>query len=239
MKGLLLFSIVFVLSSNALAQPLISSKNITKQSLSLEFSMSPAFLIEFAYYNNVFKKNDVMLLTTLGSPIFLIKEFDSFRLETGAYTTWWERGNFSLAGGIFTTLATNENISGKFIAWGLEIVMQPGYYDKKWFAALNLVWKQTMATHIKHSEYVKSAFDDRYPADTPPEKMIDGPKDGWYGTPAKRWVSGLIGGYKIRKAITLYLGGGIIYTPNKQDIFLFGDVGLIPFYAQLGIIYHW
>jgi len=102
---------------------------------------------------------------------------------------------------------------------------------------LNLAWRQTLITHIKHSTYARSAFEDRYPASTSYEDMINGPRDGWYRMPAQRWKSGLAADYKICKTIILYGGGGIDYTPNDHDIFMFADVGVIPFYVQLGMLY--
>jgi hypothetical protein len=231
---------IFV-SNGALAQPVAGMKEISRQNISFELSMSPAFLGEFVYHyrlDNIFKDNDVVLHTTLGTPLFLIKELDSFRIGGGASIKYGEWGNFTAVAVISTSLATSENVNGKFIAWGLGFALQPGYYKEKWFIGLNLAGKQSLMTHVKHSNYARSVFEGRYPEGTPPENMIIGPKDGWYRTPAQRWQTGLVAGYKISKSITLYGGGGIDYTPNEHGIFMFADVGIIPFYGQIGVVYH-
>lgn len=236
----ILLLMVFM-SDVVIAQPFVGLKEIPKQSISFELSISPAFLGGFTYYyrmDSFFKNKDVVLHATLVSPIFLIKEVDSFRFGSGASVKYGEWGNFAVVAGTAIYFATNKNVNGNFVAWGLEFDFQPGYFKEKWFISLNLSWKQTLMTHIKHSQYARSAFEDRYPEGISLESTINGPRDGWYRTPAQHWKTGLIAGYRISKSVTLYGGGGIDYTPNEQGFFMFADVGVIPFYGQIGVVYH-
>lgn len=233
--------VCLILASHSWAQTVVYPCANPRNNFSFELSMNPAFFIECGYHRRIadIAGKPVLIHATLGSPLFLLKEFDSFRFGLGGSVKWIEQGRFDLFGGLFTSVATNESVNGKFVAWNLMLTVLPGYYYKNWFTALELAWKPTMATHITHSGYAKAAFDNRYPDSTPPDKMTKGPKDGWYSTPANRIMGGLMGGYTIGQSYTIYLKGGINYTPNKFNIFMFGDIGVIPYYVNLGVIRHW
>ncbi|MBL7994335.1 hypothetical protein JNM05_03090 [bacterium] len=237
--GIIIICLTFV--EHSVAQTAVYPRVSSRHNFSFELSMNPAFFLECGYHRRIadIAGKPVLIHATVGSPMFLLQEFDSFRFGLGSSVKWIEHGRFDLVGGLFTSVATNENVNGKFVAWNLMLTVLPGYYHKKWFTALQFMWKPTIATRIAHSDYAKSAFDNRYPNDTPPDKMIKGPKDGWYLTPANRVMAGLMGGYTIGQSHTIYLKGGINYTPNYFNIFMFGDIGVIPYYANLGVIRHW
>ncbi len=234
--------IVFLFCSNsAFSQTILFPNASTRQNFSLQMSANPVFFIEAGYhyrFDNVIAGKSVFIHGVIGTPLFLMKEFDSFRIGLGGSVKWIEHGGFALVGGLFTSIATNENVNGNFIAWNFKLNLLPGYYSENWFAALDLAWKPTISTYINHSNYVKEAFKDRYPDSTPANEMIDGPEDGWYSTPANYVMAGMLAGYTLRHAYTIYVNGGIKYTPNDLGIFMFGDIGVIPYYMKLGIIYH-
>jgi len=226
---------------SSFAQTIIYPSASSRQSFSFEMSGNPAFFIEGGYHyriDNLIAGKSVIIHAIVGAPLFLLKEFDSFRFGLGGSVKWVKRGRFGFVSGLFTSISTNENVNGNSISWNFKLNILPGYYSENWFLALDLAWKPTIATNIKHSNYVKAAFKERYPDDTLKYAMIYGPKDGWYYTPANRLMAGMLAGYTISGSYSIYINGGINYTPNNFGILMFGDIGVIPYYLKLGMVYH-
>ncbi len=236
-----LMIIFFIFYESSYAQIIFHPNTGSRQNFSFEASMDPAFVVEGGYHyriDNVIAGKSLLIHSLVKTPLFLLKEFDSFQFGFGGSVKLVERGKYGLVGGLFTSIATNENVNGNFIAWGFKLNFLPGFYSENWFAVFDFAWKPTLLTHITHSNYVKDSFKDRYPTGIWADEMIDGPKDGWYSTPANRLMAGILAGYTISKSYTIYINGGINYTPNDFGIFMFGDIGIIPYYLKLGMVYH-
>jgi len=90
--------------------------------------------------------------------------------------------------------------------------------------------------HVASASTRKSG---RYPDGASGDAGVSGPLDGWYSLTANTVKIGVSGKCAIAGKVSLYMNGGFRYIPNKLGILLFPDVGLLPFYAQAGVIYHW
>jgi len=237
-----------VLVTGALATPpargrtVAAPRDLPASGLGLELAFDPLLLLELSYahrLNDVLGEHDLTIGGATAAPLYLLGGLDAWELTLGAsleVPLWRWLG---VTVGLATSLATTENADGSLVAWGLELAVLPGLYGDQWFAALQVAWRPTLATHITHSQRTRDAFDDRYPDGTPTGARIAGPEDGWYGFPSHRWVVGLAGGVTFRRRVTLYGGGGVDATVSDQGLFLYPGAGLFPFYGQLGVVIHW
>ena len=226
----------------AAARPVAAPRELPLNGLGLELIFDPQLMFEARYARrlpDVMREYDLTLEASIGAPLYLFSGMDAFEFTLGASSEIPLRGRFGITIALATSLATSENTLGRFVAWGLEVALLPGFYAARWFLALNLAWKPTLATHIEHSSYTRAAFDDRYPEGTPPAQQTSGPEDGWYAFPVHRWVAGLVGGYSFGRRVTLYSGAGISSMAQDPGFFSHPSLGVLPFYAQLGVCIRW
>ncbi|MBV1862195.1 MAG: hypothetical protein KUG77_27500 [Nannocystaceae bacterium] len=81
----------------------------------------------------------------------------------------------------------------------------PGYYRPRWFAATEVRWDQTWASHLRH----------RAPYDT---VIYPGAVDGWYAVPTWAMRYGLRAGGLVHPRVELMLRGGYQQTPGLDPL---------------------
>jgi len=229
-------------SRDAAARPVATPRALPVNGLGLELGFDPQLMFEARYGRrlpDLVGEYDLTLEASVGAPLYLFSGIDAFEFTLGAASEIPLHGRFGVTLALATSLATTENTLGRLVAWGLELAVLPGFFAERWFVALNLAWRPTLATRIEHSDYARDAFDDRYPEGTPSAEQTAGPRDGWYGFPVHRWVVGLVGGYSFGRRVTLYSGGGIDAMAQDPGYFSYPAIGVLPIYAQLGACVHW
>lgn len=187
----------------------------------------------YRFKNTFGSENDLTLTASLGTPIVLLGNFNSFdMLIGGAYHVQVIEGwTMNWVGA--ATLATTGNINGNFAALGIDLALAPGYRAENWFANLWIGGQYKLATHIAHSDYARRAFNDRY-ANAP--NMSDALQDGWYRTNAWIWQVGASGGYQIN-TVVLSLNLGLQVFQSETGVQMLPDLGIMPFYGTLGVVY--
>lgn len=86
-------------------------------------------------------------------------------------------------------LAHDHNLEGTMNGLGFELRSASVHLGKKWNNGFELGRQYNIATHIKHSEWVKDTFRDLYPENV---DGINGPKDGWYSATVSRFRLGFV-----------------------------------------------
>lgn len=101
---------------------------------------------------------------------------------------------------------------------------------------IDVGWKYTALTHIKHSEETKDTFNDRYPAG---ENGIDGPWDGWYRSTASRFRLGFAGSRKFGELWRIQIGIGTLLSVQRQGILLGFSHAQVPLYLESTVSYRY
>ena len=234
-----MLAVLLVAGGSARARVLGDARDVPTDRVSLELQNDPVLLLEAGYGHDWPELRQLQLEAALTVPLLNIHRLDDFELSLGASLELWRRGRWGLRGGLFGSVAFTSNAAGDFAALGLELVLAPGYFDERWFLALDLRVRATVAAHLSHSDRVRDTFDERYPEGTPEAGRINGPRDGWVAFPATRYVVGLAGGYTIARRVTVYGAGGLDILPAAEGVFFGPGISVIPFYGILGAAVHW
>lgn len=104
-------------------------------------------------------------------------------------------------------------------AYSLNIIMNPGYYQDKWFTSLMLTYRRYLATYRKHTSDYKTVF---------PEV-----KDGWYSNDSGLMFFGIAGGYCFEN---VELNASL--TAKLPDSFEDYAPLFLPVYFGLGVNVH-
>jgi len=161
---------------------------------------------------------------------------DSGRVEARAVYSYAPTTVFRVALDAATRLGVNHDVMGALVGWDVALYASPGFHVGRASFGASLGWQQGLATHIAQSDYVRSAYDDRYPAGV--TSAFSGPKDGWVAFPVTRFSVGVNGGYDLGERAAVFAGAGLILTPTSYDAGLLDTMmfGVWPFYAELGAL---
>ncbi len=108
-----------------------------------------------------------------------------------------------LAHGVSLVRTRNELFDGVGLATWLA--SYPGYYRPRWFAAAEVRWDQTWASHIRHrAPYGTVIYPDAV--------------DGWYAVPTWAMRFGLRAGGLVHPRLEIMLRGGYRQTPGMDPI---------------------
>jgi hypothetical protein len=218
------------------------TEDIPAHNIGIEFAAYPEFFLELEYqyvFKNLADRIDVTLHAVFGMPMFLIPKGDSFHFETGASVRFFKWKGLALTGSLMTAFSTAGSRAGFYVNWRFSLGFLAGYFVRKWFIGLQCTWTPTVATYVVHSDWARDAFEDRYPVGTDLTHVAGAPSDGWYAGGSHRIMIGMTVGGTIKRLVTPYLAGGFSYEPNAQGLVAFPDIGMLPFYVQTGVKFHW
>ena len=208
---------------------------------SLRVAMEPVPLVELSYVRPELLRFAGEALSgglALGAPLLLIPDVSDFRLSAGLATSFALGGDFRLANGVSTYWATADDGTARSDALGLVLGASPRYCQSSWYVGLPLRLRGTALLHLAHSEYMKSAYDDRYDngATNAPNasERIEGPHDGWYGLTAWRVFAGLEAGFA-SAPLAFHFGAGTFWAPQAQGLFFSPETGQIPLYLEIDV----
>jgi len=174
--------------------------------------------VELAYgWHTELAARRVDLEAGLTVPVFLVKDFDSFRLEPALRTMIARSGRWGLAGRLGVPMESGKNQTFSYVSFGAHATLAPGYFAPRGFVALEAGYTGIVSTYVSSSDRERA----NYP----------GVRDGFYApaggyldlalafavTPLPSFEVGLRGGYRTTQAL--------------------GPPPLVPFVAELGLSY--
>jgi len=167
---------------------------------------------------------------------FKDNSFDTWKIEAGASAELYQIKKFGLRTKVDFFFLRHEQVLGTFTPFGFDLQLSPVYHFKKSYLGLQMKWHQVIATHIAHSEYVASAYDEIY--DKNGEIIQASPVDGWYGNTGSSFNIGIEWFKPLTTTLNLSLDLGLIFFSSPYtglvDAMMIGQV---PLYANLVLSY--
>ena len=160
----------------------------------------------------------------LGRPVLLGLDYtqpmgsdllDDFKVRLGGEVEVVEYDGFSATVRILSNFRRYETDYVRIVSFGSELAGVVGYYNTSWYAAGELGFDKAIATHMKHSEILRSYF--------------PGITDGWYLPTGGNWFYGIQAGKTIGNSLELNLRAGAT-NAQFQD-----ENAMLPYYVQLGV----
>jgi len=166
-----------------------------------------------------------------GFPVATVSDGRTFDAHVGAsWRVLWRR-RLGVATRLGAGVASARNARLDLVGLRLGLSVAPGWYAPHWFVAFGLGYAPTLSTHVAHREASRRAFEDRYPGGTGGE----GPRDGWYRTPAHRLRAGVEAGGVIVGRVSLFGAAGFQSPVGGLNLVSLPDVGRLPFFVTTGI----
>jgi hypothetical protein len=228
------FACVFALTVPAMAQHQSAYLIAGKQAAHLSFDANLIFNLNAGYMR---KLESVQVAQ---APVAVWAQFRKALFTSGGLNADIQVGTTSQLtlynrwkslNGVSIVASQASNLNGDFWAWGGQLEALPGYYGEKWAYALALAYAYKPGIHLTHSDYAASAFQGRYAGES-------GPPNGWF---YQDFHQLRIGGSVTRTWARWQgnLSAGTYYYPNRLDLFLFPDIGVLPFYITLNVARAW
>ncbi|GAB4405457.1 MAG: hypothetical protein OHK0039_06470 [Bacteroidia bacterium] len=160
------------------------------------------------------------------------RAFDAWTLRLGSLAEVWRSERWLLLGGAHLSAIHHRQVLGRFVSAGAELKLTPACLLRRGYLGLQLRYSQSLGTHIQHSAYAQERFEDL--RDASGERLVSGPRDGWYRFTGSRLLYGLEGDFRLGQRLALYADLGMIhfFSPYTKgfDAMMFGQV---PFYLDL------
>ena len=165
-------------------------------------------------------------------PLFTQEKMD-FDVKLGAVGLFQFSERLKMVSGLTWGFSRTEDINGRYLNSGFKMDLLPGYYGKKWVFAPHLSVNYQPWINIKHLEYARQAFEDLYPNGSGAFKS---PKDGWFYQNSLSFQTGL-GIAFTQPCWQVNMTGGFQYQPNSLGFISFPDLGIMPFYFGVNLMY--
>lgn len=140
---------------------------------------------------------------------------DDFKVRLGGQIEVIQIGGFSATTKISSVFRRYETQLVRIASFGADLGIVGGYYTTGWYAAGELGFDKSIASHLKHSDIMRAVF--------------PGIRDGWYVPTGGHYYYGIQGGASIGESLDLSLRLGA--TKAQFD----DENAVIPYYAQLGV----
>lgn len=197
-----------------------------------------SFNIGFGYkFQESFRHRGLLLYTNLSIPVLLStidRDIDTWRVDTGVSAEIFRANRIGIRSRFNLFLIRHNQVLGTFYPAGFDLQMEPVYHLENGYIGIQLGWHQVIATHITHSEYSKSAFDNIYDKNG---ELIDlSPKDGWYGDTGSALKAGFEWSYPFADGFEMFLDSGLIsFTSPYTGLLDSMMAGQVPFYFDIAI----
>ncbi len=216
-----IFLIVCIHSGSFEAQEIIGTMKPGEQYVYSNFNFDPTFAVTFGYvrcFELKMIERSLCISGDLTFPIFLM-DFQHYRISLGTRLPLFNTRRWNIVNRLrILNKGTNNDIyQGNLLS--LEEGFLLGYFLDQWYMAGELGYEKFLLIHIRHSSWYR-------------KNVYAGAKDGWYSSTGGKFTFGLQGGYTFNDLIGVVLRLGIYKTEAFND-----PVG-VPFFANLGIVYH-
>lgn len=142
--------------------------------------------------------------------------FDDFKVRFGGQVEIVEMGGFSATLKIMSNFRRYKNDQVRIVSFGSDFAVLAGYYSTSWYAAGELGFDKSIASHLKHSDIMK-----RY--------VFPGIKDGWYVPTSGNYYYGIQGSKTIGESLDISLRVGATNAQGNDKN------AVLPLYIQLGM----
>jgi hypothetical protein len=166
-------------------------------------------------------------------PIVLLRDARAWQLSTGVSASFPGKRGLGVSGGLYPDLRSAMDSVASTVAFGSTVLLRPGWYGRRWTAALDLAWSAAWLTHVSLRSPVNDLFHDRFAGDA-----SEGPRNGWYPSTSHRVRVGATGGIALSNEVALHAALGFAYTPKLTGL-VNPPYGPLPFYTNLGGAYRW
>lgn len=146
-----------------------------------------------------------------------------FVLDATQQMTLRDAFGLSYSAGVYLSRSHDEPI--RFHAIGLSARVRPGYYSNRFVAAIEAEGRTAALTHVNPSARFYETFDGL--------PGVSRPQRGWYAFTAVEFPVGLYLRANAGERFFFDLRGGVTFQPTAQDIFVFPQIGIVPFYGYL------
>ena len=172
---------------------------------------------------------DLQAGLTITAPLFTGALLSDGKLALDVATVLPIEGRFALQLDAGTALARAKDVRATLVGWSVEAGVHPGVYWQRARLTLDVAYRPTLATHIRHASVATDAFDDRYPG------ARGGPQDGWYRGTSSRIGLGASGALASKQGLFAAAGGG--WSRLLGPLPSFPDIGVLPFqtWVQAGV----
>jgi hypothetical protein len=141
--------------------------------------------------------------------------FDDFKVRVGGEVQVVERDGFALSLRIASNFRRYQNGFVRSVGFGADFAAIAGFYSESWHVAGEFGFDKAIATHLLHSEVMRSNFPDI--------------RDGWYVPTGGHYYYGLQGGAAVSEKVDLSLRLG--QTKAQMN----DKHAVLPYYFQLGV----
>lgn len=143
---------------------------------------------------------------------------DDVRVEAGLLTPVLAHGRWRVLAGVAAVATHTNDDLARMVSLGTDTVVLAGRYTRAWFAAGELGFQWSFATHVTHSnDYRMLVYPDA--------------RDGWYGNTAALLRAGVQAGVTFG-GNDLVVRAGMVRDDS-------GHAPLLPIYATLGYDRRW
>ncbi len=223
LKYILLYVVFFLTSINVTFSQNYDNNFLftSKQNIiNSNFQFDPTFIASIGYGKILnIKEKKILINAGFSVPIFLLKKFDNMVLNFDA-NTFLLKNNWNIKAklGVKYDFFDNTFTKGQNIA--TYIAVMPGYYTEKWFAGVEIFYRQNLITKVNHLDIYK--------------QNCDQVTDGWLKNRAGYFYFSAKGGYLFndKLELSLRISYKIPKTLNNYPPFS------IPFAGGIGINYY-
>lgn len=160
-----------------------SSSNI----VNTNWQFDPSIFVYIGYGKLLqIAEKKVEISASVGSPIFLLKSFDNISLTIDG-STFLLKDKWNIKSKLGFKYDFFDNTLSKGGNFSTYISVMPGYFTKKWFAGIDILYRQQFLTYMKHHDTYKQNF---------PEAT-----EGWYENRAGFFYFSAKGGYLFHNKI--------------------------------------
>jgi hypothetical protein len=207
-------------AATADAAPISGYQSDADNHLHLNGGLDSAFDAELTYGRRIWLdalQRRLDLEAGLTIPIFLLKNFDSFRLEPGARLGIVQQGPWGIAGRIGFPVQTGSNQTFRFTSFGSRETLSGGYFARGGFVTLEASYLLLLTTYIAATDRTRQTY--------------SGFRNGFYA-PAGGYVD-------LDLALGLTLGGRteIGLRVGLRRTQALDSPPLLPFFAEIGASY--
>lgn len=164
------------------------------------------------------------------------KKLDTWEIKVGVTIDLLKSKDFLFLTDVNLFSIKHTQALGTFLPFGINLKLTPAYRTKNGYIGIQAMFKQTMFTYIRHSEYVKERFSEIY--DSNNNLIETQAQNGFYLFTGNHLYYGIEGMFSLSNKLDLYFDLGLIDYISKYtgffDSMMFGQ---IPFYTNVQLNY--
>lgn len=164
------------------------------------------------------------------------KKLDTWEINAGARLDLFGRKRMTVLTDFSLFSIRHKQSLGTFLPFGFKLKLSPACRIKNGYIGIQCMYKQTLFTYIKHSEYVKERFNEIY--DSNNKIMEIQPQNGLYLFTGNHLYYGIEGMFQLSNKLDMYFDLGMInYISQYTGLFDSMMFGQIPLYTNIRLNY--